>query len=244
MSNSEAIPLLGCQSLSPNPVGGDLVIKFSDENPVCPALKRGADPFGIDSRGSACRHLWIRVVATEVVTKRSFVYVDEDWQVRVLRTTNLQLSVTFRETNFFDRCARKIEDEIQQRVHEQKAALFQGVNCGQFAGLDPADHTFCPAVGESLDELAGQRAENFDACRSIAANGEMLHGSNTPSDDVAVPRRIVVNDESADPPGGQPPERDASFLRQTLADFIKPVGQALVGTQMRQISDRNVSKSR
>ncbi len=167
MSNSEAIPLLGCQSLSPNPVGGDLGIHFSDENPVCPALKRGADPFGIYSRGSACRHLWIRVVATEVVTERFFVYVDEDWQVRVLRTTNLQLSVTFRETDFFDRRARKIKDEIQQRIHEQKAALFQGVDCGQLAGLDSADHTFCPAVGESLHELAGQRAENFDARRIV-----------------------------------------------------------------------------
>src|SRR3954451_6231078 len=116
MSNSEAIAFLGCQSLSPNPVGGDLAIQFSDENPICPALKRGADPFGIYPRGSACRHLWIRVVATEVVTERFFVYFDEDWQIRVLRTTNLQLCVTFRETDFFDRRARKIKDEIQQRI--------------------------------------------------------------------------------------------------------------------------------
>src|SRR4051794_40792772 len=130
MSNPEAIPFLGCQSLSPNPVGSDSGIHFSDENPICPALKRRADPFGIYFRGSACRHLWIRVVATEVVTERFFVYFDEDWQVRVLRTTNLQLSVTFRKTDFFDRRASKIKDEVQQRIHEQKAALFQRVDCG------------------------------------------------------------------------------------------------------------------
>src|SRR4029079_1985570 len=116
---------------------------------------RRANPLGVYSRGSACRHLWIGVVATEVVTERFFVDVDEDWQVRVLRTTNLQLSVTFRETDFFQWSARKIKDEIKQRVHEQKAALFQGVDCGQLAGLSFTNHKLRSAVCESLHKLAG-----------------------------------------------------------------------------------------
>src|SRR6266550_3621758 len=118
MGNSEAIPLLDSQSLSPKPVGGDLVIHFGDENPVCPALKRGANPFGIYARGSACWYSWVRVVSTEVITERFFVYVEESWQVRGVRAANLQLSIAFRKTDFFQRSARKIKDEIQQRVHE------------------------------------------------------------------------------------------------------------------------------
>ena len=61
--------------------------------------------------------------------------------------------VASREIDFFDRRAGKIEDEIQQRVHEQKAALFQGVNCGQLAGLNLADHALRPAFGQTSREL-------------------------------------------------------------------------------------------
>ena len=49
----------------------------------------------------------------------------------------------------------KSKDEIQQRVHEQKAALFQGVDCGQLAGLSFTNHALRPAIGESLHKLAG-----------------------------------------------------------------------------------------
>jgi len=39
--------------------------------------------------------------------------------------------------DLFDSCTGKIENEIQQRIHEQKAALFQRVNCRQLGWNEP-----------------------------------------------------------------------------------------------------------
>ena len=112
----------------------------------------------------------------------------------------------------------------------KKPHCSQGVDCGQLAGLDSADYRSHPAIGESLHELAGQRAENFDARRIIIGNGEMLTVPILRPMTRLSQGRIIVNDESADAPGGRPSERDRSFLRQTLPDFIQPVGQALLRT--------------
>ena len=137
VSDSEAIPLLDFQSLSPKPVAGDLAIHFGDKNPVRPACKRRAHPFGIYAA-------WPRLLAfvdLRGIDRNNWrtlfrLYAKSAGRSAAFAAANLQLSIAFRKTDFFQRSARKIKDEIQQRVHEQKAALFQGMNCGQLAGLD------------------------------------------------------------------------------------------------------------
>ena len=93
------------------------------------------------------------MVPPEIVSKRFFSYRHERWQIRRIRQTNLQLFVSSRRIDFFDRRARKIEDEIQQRVHEQKAALFQRVNCRQLGGMNLANHALRSAIGETSRKL-------------------------------------------------------------------------------------------
>src|ERR1043166_2880487 len=113
MRNTEPMSLLSLQGLSPERIACDLAIDLGDKNPIRPAVKRRAHPFGIDFRGRAGRHLSIYIVSAEVVGERFFAYCHEFEQVARVRAANHQLSVSSETVNFFDWRTGKIENEVQ-----------------------------------------------------------------------------------------------------------------------------------
>ena len=99
----------------------------------------------------------------------------------------------------------------------KKPLLFQGVNCGQLAGLNFANHALRPAIGETLHEFVGNSRRISTPAGSSLGDGQMLHCSDTRPNDSAVPRRFIVNDESADASRGDPNEAmEVSFAKLWL----------------------------
>src|SRR5262249_3100037 len=131
----------------------DLAVNLGDKNPICPATKRGPHPFSINFSWCAWWHFWICVIAPEVVSECFFAYSHKCCQIRRGRATNRQVFVSLRKTNFFDWSARKVEDEVLQRVHKQKAALLQSVNYGQLVRLHLANHALRAAFPETSRDL-------------------------------------------------------------------------------------------
>ncbi len=72
MGNTERILLLSFRSLFPDAITCDFAIDLGDENPIRPAVKRRANPFGINFRRRAQRHLWICAVPAGVVSECFF----------------------------------------------------------------------------------------------------------------------------------------------------------------------------
>jgi len=93
------------------------------------------------------------VVPAEIGAECLFVYRHKLRQILPHGLSNFQLWLSLRKTDFFKRGARKIEDEIHQCIHKQKAALFQSMNYGRLVRLHFANYALRSAFDETSEEL-------------------------------------------------------------------------------------------
>src|SRR5581483_7610601 len=142
------------QNLPPNTVPGRLAIPLGNQHPIRPTGKRGTYPFGISLCCRVARHVRIGMVTTKVAGERAFANSHEGRYVSRRRTPNIQKLISYRRNALLKVELRKITGKIQQRIHEEKTAVLEGVNCGQVIGWHPASHAFRPAASENGHELA------------------------------------------------------------------------------------------
>ena len=146
--NVEGVFYFQCRRLFPHRITSDLVLNLSDQNPICRAAKRGANPLLIYLLVLPAA-LGSELYLPKCLAKAVSVSASSSGEYRI-RETNMQSIKPLWRTDFLERRARKIKGKIEKRVHQQESMPLQRMNRRKLKGLNFARQEMNATTGGVL----------------------------------------------------------------------------------------------